>query len=186
MYTQEEGTGNMAGQVVEVQQEKRFCVWFLQEEKKKKPKKLPTELIIEEEPEQILAENLPEGGPRLEEQPIQLQEEEMEFVPKTIRTRTTKKVEKGIKELGPEVMIQIGDTPLPKRIPPPSIYDMKVSSYYMNNREIFVLMQFVEFYHCIKMMFSEIPRIIVSQFLILENLYMFHISILPRKTLYKK
>ena len=35
-------------------------------------------------------------------------------------------------------MIQIGDTPLPKRIPPPSIYDMKVSSYYMNNREIFI------------------------------------------------
>ena len=35
-------------------------------------------------------------------------------------------------------MIQIGDTPLEKRLPPLSSYDVKVSSYYMNNREIFV------------------------------------------------
>jgi hypothetical protein len=53
--------------------------------------------------------------------------------------RRTKRVEKGIAILGPEVIVDIGDTPinirLPKRSPPVNI---KVSSYYMNNREKFV------------------------------------------------
>ena len=53
--------------------------------------------------------------------------------------RKTKRVEKGIAILGPEVIVDIGDTPinirLPKRSPPVNI---KVSSYYMNNREKFV------------------------------------------------
>jgi hypothetical protein len=41
--------------------------------------------------------------------------------------------------LGPETIVQIGDTPLTKRLPKnkPSVL-VKVSSYYMNNREIFV------------------------------------------------
>ena len=53
--------------------------------------------------------------------------------------RRTKRVEKGIAILGPEVIVNIGDTPinarLPKRSPPVNI---KVSSYYMNNREKFI------------------------------------------------
>ena len=53
--------------------------------------------------------------------------------------RKTNRVEKGIAILGPEVIVDIGDTPinirLPKRSPPVNI---KVSSYYMNNREKFV------------------------------------------------
>jgi hypothetical protein len=35
-------------------------------------------------------------------------------------------------------MIKIGDTSLNKRIPPMPVFDVNVSSYYMNNREIFV------------------------------------------------
>ena len=35
-------------------------------------------------------------------------------------------------------MIEIGDTPLERRLPPIPVFDLKVSSYYMNNREIFV------------------------------------------------
>ena len=41
--------------------------------------------------------------------------------------------------MGPETLVQIGDTDLTKRLPkksPPVI--LKVSSYYMNNREIFI------------------------------------------------
>jgi hypothetical protein len=55
------------------------------------------------------------------------------------KQRFTPKVEKGVAILGPETLVEIGDTDLrsrmPKRAPPVII---KVSSYYMNNREIFV------------------------------------------------
>ncbi len=53
--------------------------------------------------------------------------------------RRTQKMEKGVAILGPETLVEIGDTDLRKRMPrktPPVI--IKVSSYYMNNREIFV------------------------------------------------
>ena len=55
------------------------------------------------------------------------------------RGRTTKKVEKGVAILGPENVIEIGDTPLSQRLAkkePPVI--IRVDSYYMNNREIFI------------------------------------------------
>jgi len=111
-------------------------------EKKKKPKKLAEDIIIEEEKEKII-EELPEGGPRLEEEnpvvPVVEPElvEEIEVKTKP-RKRTTKKVTRGVIELGPELMVKIGDTPLERRLPPIPIFDVKVSSYYMNNREIFV------------------------------------------------
>ena len=54
------------------------------------------------------------------------------------KKRTTSKAPKGVIELGPENMILIGDTPLAKRLPRPPIFKMKVSNFYMNNREIFV------------------------------------------------
>jgi SNF2 family DNA or RNA helicase len=53
--------------------------------------------------------------------------------------RKTEKIEKGVAILGPEVNLEIGDTDLTKRLPkksPPII--IKVGSYIMNNREIFV------------------------------------------------
>ena len=78
---------------------------------------------------EIVAEELPQG-------------EEIALTEKNApakRARTTKKVEKGIAVLGPENVVEIGDTPLSQRLAkkePPVI--IKVSSYYMNNREIFV------------------------------------------------
>lgn len=53
--------------------------------------------------------------------------------------RTTEKAKKGVAILGPEEFVQIGDVPIIDRIyqkEPPVKY--KVSSYYMNNREIFI------------------------------------------------
>jgi hypothetical protein len=81
--------------------------------------------------EKIIAEELPQG----EEQVVALTEKKEPAK----RGRTTKKVEKGIAVLGPENVVEIGDTPLSQRLAkkePPVI--IKVSSYYMNNREIFV------------------------------------------------
>ena len=81
--------------------------------------------------EKIIAEELPQG----EEEVVALTEKKEP----TKRGRTTKKVEKGIAVLGPENVVEIGDTPLSQRLAkkePPVI--IKVSSYYMNNREIFV------------------------------------------------
>lgn len=78
---------------------------------------------------EIVAEELPQG-------------EETALTEKNApakRGRTTKKVEKGIAVLGPENVVEIGDTPMSQRLAkkePPVI--IKVSSYYMNNREIFV------------------------------------------------
>jgi hypothetical protein len=59
-------------------------------------------------------------------------------VPKK-KTRITGKVEKGIAVLGPETIVDIGDTDLRRRLPKklPNVI-VKVSSYYMNNREMFV------------------------------------------------
>jgi len=59
--------------------------------------------------------------------------------PAKSKVRISEKIKKGVAVLGPETMVEIGDTDLaarlPKRIPPINI---KVSSYYMNNRELFV------------------------------------------------
>jgi hypothetical protein len=55
------------------------------------------------------------------------------------KVKLTQKPEKGVAVLGPETLIEIGDTDLRSRMPkklPPVL--LKVSSYYMNNREIFV------------------------------------------------
>ena len=113
----------------------------IQEEKLKKPKKLPKEFVILEEEKEKMVEQLPEGGPRLEEenedvpQPVELDMDEKIPAP---RKRTSNKVTKGVIPLGPELMVQIGDTSLAKRLPPLPIFNVKVSSYYMNNREIFI------------------------------------------------
>jgi hypothetical protein len=78
---------------------------------------------------EIVAEELPQG------EEIALTEKKEP----TKRGRTTKKVEKGIAVLGPENVVEIGDTPLSQRLAKkeaPVI--IKVDNYYMNNREIFV------------------------------------------------
>ena len=55
------------------------------------------------------------------------------------KKRITQKPEKGVALLGPEVVVEMGDTDLIKRLPkkqPP--INIKVGSYIMNNRELFV------------------------------------------------
>jgi len=53
--------------------------------------------------------------------------------------RKTKLVEKGVAILGPETLIQIGDTPINQRLPiRERPFKIIASSYYMNNREKFV------------------------------------------------
>ena len=55
------------------------------------------------------------------------------------RTRISIKPEKGVAVLGPEINVVIGDTVLPKRLHKREpLINLKASSYYMNNREIFV------------------------------------------------
>ena len=110
----------------------------------KKVKKIVNKpLIIEddeenqEKPEKTLQIEVEElGAP-----PTEKKEPEMELLPqeKQRKGRTTKKVEKGIAVLGPENVVEIGTTSLSERLAkkePPVI--IKVSSYYMNNREIFI------------------------------------------------
>jgi len=101
-----------------------------EKEKLKKPKKLQKDTIVLVEE----AENNPADEAKI---PLQEAEAEEELVINP-RKRSTKKVPKGVIELGPEHMIKIGDTRLEKRLPNIPVFDMKVSSYYMNNREIFV------------------------------------------------
>jgi hypothetical protein len=125
----------------------------------KKPKKLEISkpLIIEEENENEDEEKEKEKEPESPDEfvmkpkkKIKLviedeekeKEKEPEIIPITVpknKPRKTSKVQKGVAVLGPESVLTIGDTDitsrLPKRTPPINI---KVSSYYMNNREIFV------------------------------------------------
>lgn len=70
------------------------------------------------------------------------EEKEKDVIPVKLpkeKKRKTEKPEKGVAVLGPEVVIEMGDTDLTKRLPkrsPP--VNIKVGSYIMNNREIFV------------------------------------------------
>ena len=105
--------------------------------KAKKLAKKPLIIIDEDEDniEKINAEEL--SGVEKLNVIAEKNEPEPAQVPK--RGRTTQKIEKGIAVLGPENVVEIGDTTLSQRLAkkePPVI--MKVSSYYMNNREIFV------------------------------------------------
>ena len=99
----------------------------------KKIQKLVQPLIIEEdEDEETIAPTVQ----------IEIETEEPDVIPVKApkkKTRLTPKLEKGVAILGPETLVEIGDTDLRSRMPkktPPVI--LKVSSYYMNNREIFV------------------------------------------------
>jgi hypothetical protein len=115
----------------------------------KKVKKIVNKpLIIEddeenpENPEKTLQIDVEELGapPTEKKEPEQEPEMEPEQEPQQKpKGRTTKKVEKGIAVLGPENVVEIGTTSLSERLAkkePPVV--IKVSSYYMNNREIFI------------------------------------------------
>ena len=101
----------------------------------KRAKKVKMPLIIEEE------EGEEKEVPKKQKLIIE-GEEEQDFIPveePKKRGRKTKPVEKGIAILGPETVLDLGDEQITRRLPkksPPII--IKVSSYYMNNREIFI------------------------------------------------
>ena len=111
----------------------------------KKAKKIETKkpLLIEDEEEEfvmepkkkvqfVIDEEEEEEGKKKEEEVIPIK------APKK-KQRITEKPEKGVAIVGPETLVEIGDTDLTKRMPkksPPVL--IKVSSYYMNDREIFV------------------------------------------------
>jgi hypothetical protein len=100
-------------------------------------------IIIEPEDEEMeeVKVDEEEGEIVLKPKAVKFAEEQQVIpikVPKK-KTRLTGKVEKGIAVLGPETIVEIGDTDLRRRLPkkePPII--IKTSSYYMNNREIFI------------------------------------------------
>jgi hypothetical protein len=77
-----------------------------------------------------------------EEPQEKAEEKEQDVIPVKIpkkKKRITEKPEKGVAILGPETLVQFGDTDLRKRIPKkPQQVILKASSYFMNNRENFV------------------------------------------------
>ena len=110
-----------------------------------KPRKQKTKVILLEETEKM--EDVVEGGPQMKEAQMKearrfdeagVNPDEMINVSAKPAKRYTKKVVTGVINLGPASMIQIGDTQIGNRLPPPAVFDIKASSYYMNNREIFV------------------------------------------------
>jgi len=106
----------------------------------KKPsiEKLKGKVGLQEEGEQV--EMVPQGGPRLETGPKPKEAVEEQAVavavvkPKTVN----KRIPRNVIPLGPEANMVFGDTSLKERLPPPPEYDIAASSYYMNNREVFV------------------------------------------------
>ena len=118
--------------------------------KKAKKIEIKKPLIIEDEEEQPLEQGKADEGKLEEEEEfilkpkkkVEFKEEAQEVIPvipPKEKKRKTEKPEKGIAKLGPEVVVEMGDTEItgriPKRLPPVNI---KVGSYIMNNREIFV------------------------------------------------
>jgi hypothetical protein len=115
------------------------------ETKIKKPKKMSLKKFIIHGEE---GEEAKEQEQSIVQEPAIIEEQEEPAVAKEViqveapvaeKKRKTKKVEKGVAVLGPEIVVNIGDTDLRKRMPrlsPP--IKIKASSYYMNNREIFI------------------------------------------------
>jgi hypothetical protein len=113
----------------------------VEEPRVKKAKKVAKKpLVIEaddnENPEETVridVENL-DVVPTEKKEPVIGVVEEPQQQQQQRKGRTTKKVEKGIAILGPENVVEIGDTPLSERLAKkqqPVL--IKVSSYYMNN-----------------------------------------------------
>ncbi len=124
---------------------------IVEEKKVSVSKKLPTNILLEEGEEEVIVPakptfNLIEEG----ESPPLLGEVEVpaESILEPTMPVTSKLVSKSRKtypkkdtyiDLGPIDMVQIGDTILKDRLPPPAEkVDIKVSSYFMNNREYFI------------------------------------------------
>jgi len=135
--------------ITAAQEENILPSTFLEEEIK--PKKITSKkrIIIQPEEEEMVEEVVELDKDNSDGEEFILKpkkkvvfEQEQEVIPIKVpkkKSRVSTKIEKGIAVLGPETIIELGDTDLRKRLPkkqPPVI--IKVSSYYMNNREIFV------------------------------------------------
>ena len=110
----------------------------------KRAKKVKLPLIIEGEEGEEGEFEVPKKKKLIieEEEGEEGEAKEQEFIPveePKKKGRKTKKVEKGIAILGAETVLDLGNETITRRLPkklPPII--IKVSSYYMNNRELFV------------------------------------------------
>ena len=113
----------------------------ISEPKKPSIEKLKGKVGLQEEGEAV--EMVPEGGPRLETGPSKpraaAEAEDVEQAVAVVKPKTVnKRIPRNVIPLGPEANLVFGDTSLKERLPPPPEYDVAASSYYMNNREVFV------------------------------------------------
>jgi hypothetical protein len=137
--------------ILEIAEEKRFSEPIpLSDPEQIKAKKIEAKkrLIIESEDEEMEEVKVDKKDQESDEEEIILKPKkkvifaEEQVIPIKVpkkKSRITSKAEKGIAILGPETIVEIGDTDLRKRLPrksPPVI--IKVSSYFMNNREKFI------------------------------------------------
>ena len=111
----------------------------------KKPKKIgkTQKIIIQDEEDEPILGQIEEIGEELgqaqEQEPQQEQEVEIIKVEAPKKPRKVKQIEKGIAVIGPETSVVIGDTPIIERLPLKTApINIKVSSYYLNNREYFI------------------------------------------------
>lgn len=130
--------------IEEVEEKKTVEPIVIEPPKRAKKVKLP--LIIEEDEDETKKDDNQQRERLIIEeeiQPIEGEElKETDIVPIIVpekKGRKTKRVVKGTTILGPETVIELDEKSIIKRLPkktPPVL--IKVSSYYMNNREIFV------------------------------------------------
>jgi hypothetical protein len=74
-----------------------------------------------------------------EEQAMQINEEPETVQVKVKAPRKIKQIEKGVAVIGPETAVILGDTPIIDRLPAKARpINIKVDSYYLNNREYFI------------------------------------------------
>ena len=111
-----------------------------EKEAEKEPEKGPKKRLEKKKIKIIIKPDEPLELPEVEIPEVEIPELEQLEIPVKISKgeRKTKKVEKGVTVLGPESLIIIGDTPINKRLPTKNLPTIRVSSYYMNNREIFI------------------------------------------------
>ena len=126
---------------------------IVEEKKVSVSKKLPTNILLEEGEEEVIVPAKPkftlieegESPPLLGEVEVPAESILEPTMPVASVSKAITNVKKTYPkkdtyiDLGPIDMVQIGDTILKDRLPPPAEkVDIKVSSYFMNNREYFI------------------------------------------------
>ena len=113
----------------------------ISESKKPGIEKLKGKVGLQQEAE--MGEMVPEGMPPTLEKGSKVKALEAEAqevaAPVLAKPKTVnKRIPRDVIPLGTEANMVFGDTTLKERLPPPPEYDVAASSYYMNNREVFV------------------------------------------------